>query len=346
MISISHTARFMLIGMLILALFAAAVTSSYAEEEEANPETEETAPVYNTLSNGSKGDEVKLLQQRLAELGYYSGEIDGDFGQGTRSAVLSFQRRNGLGQDGIAGPKTQAVLFSDGAVPVPENIEPVDVLAGSLPYLINHEHPVDEYFVPSDLVDISGICPSDLVRIKYDGTKAVRTAVEALRNMLEAAADDGITKWQISAAYRSYSDQTSILNAKINSYLRKNEGWSRSKARSAALRSVAEPGHSEHHLGLAFDINVPGASAFLGTKQCTWLHQNCWDYGFIVRYQKGKESITGFTAEAWHIRYVGLEHALYMRDNDLCLEEYLEGIENGTITPPPRMIQEDVILDD
>ena len=336
--------RFLLAGLLIFAFFA--FMPAMAEEADTASPEETAPPVYSTLSSGSKGDGVKLLQQRLKELGYYSKDIDGDYGQGTRSAVLSFQRRNGLDQDGIAGPKTQALLFSDEAVPVPDDIGPVDVLAGSLPYLVNHENTVDEFFVPADLVDISEICPPDLIRIKYDGTKGVRTAVEALRDMLEAAADEGITKWQISAAYRSYSDQSSILNAKINSYLRKNEGWSRSRARSAALKSVAEPGHSEHHLGLAFDINVPGASAFLGTKQCSWLHKNCWDYGFIVRYQKGKESITGFTAEAWHIRYVGVEHAVYMRDNDLCLEEYLEGIDNGTITAPLKMIVEDVMLDD
>jgi len=68
---------------------------------------------------------------------------------------------------------------------------------------------------------------------------------------------------------------------------------------------------------------VPGTSAFIGTKQCTWLHANCWEYGFIVRYPEGKQDITGFTPEAWHIRYVGREHAMKMWEEDLCLEEYL-----------------------
>lgn len=94
---------------------------------------------------------------------------------------------------------------------------------------------------------------------------------------------------------------------------------------------MAEPGCSEHQLGLAIDINVPGASSFAGTKQCKWLHEHCWEFGFIVRYTADKKEITGFEAEAWHIRYVGTEHALRIRELGMCLEEYLEGIENGTV---------------
>ena len=201
--------------------------------------------------------------------------------------------------------------------------EPVDVLAGPMPMLVNRRFPVDDDFVPSDLVLLTDVLDSSLIRVKYKGTQAVRTAAEALEAMLEAAKADGVKNWQVSAAYRSIADQEKILEDKIRYYRKKNSGWSRAKARSAALHSVAEPGCSEHHLGLAFDVNVPNTSAFKGTKQCKWLHAHCWDYGFIVRYQENKEEITGFTAEEWHIRYVGVEHAQYMRDHDMCLEEYL-----------------------
>ncbi len=210
----------------------------------------------------------------------------------------------------------------------------VDVLAESLPFLVNKDYPVSEDFVPADLVLLTEVLDSSLIKVKYKKTRAVRAAAEALEKMLEAAKADGVKKWQVSAAYRSIADQQSTLNAKISSYRKKNPDWSRSRARSAALRTVAEPGCSEHHLGLAFDVNVPGTSAFKGTKQCKWLHAHCWDFGFIVRYQKGKEAITGFTAEEWHIRYVGIPHAQYMRDHDLCLEEYLQGIWDGTIVSP------------
>ncbi len=202
-----------------------------------------------------------------------------------------------------------------------------DVLSGSLPLLVNKDYPVDEAFLPADLVLLTDVLDTSLVRVRNKGIMAVRTAAEALEVMLEAAAKDGVKNWQINTAYRSISEQKNLLENKIKSYRKSNPSWSRSKALSAALRTVAEPGCSEHHLGLAFDITAKGASAFKGTKQCKWLHLHCWDYGFIVRYQEGKEEITGFSAEEWHIRYVGPEHARLIRDNNYCLEEYLASVE-------------------
>ena len=294
-------------------------------EEDAEPVSAVTPPAtFRLLQKGSRGDDVKALQLRLQELGYDPGTADGIYGSGTKEAVKAFQKRNSLSADGAAGQQTQTRLYAADALgPLPPP-EPADVLAGEWPMLTNLQYPVGESFVPADLVRMTDFCDPGLIRIKYPETEAVRTAVEALAIMLEAARADGITKWQCSAAYRSYAAQEKLLNNKINTYLKKNADWSRSRARRAALKSVAEPGASEHHLGLAFDVNVPGTSAFAGTKQCAWLHANCWEYGFIVRYPEGKQAITGFTPEAWHIRYVGREHAMKMWEEDLCLEEYLE----------------------
>ena len=299
-------------------------------EEAASRENPEPAPTVAPpdriilLKSGSSGEEVRILQLRLQELGYLEGTADGIYGSDTKEAVKAFQRRNSLSVDGIAGPQTQKRLYSEDAIPAPPPPEPVDVLAGEWPMLINLDHPVGDQFLPADLVLMTDFCDPSLVKIKYPSTLGVRTAVEALIALLEGAKADGITKWQVSAGYRSYAEQESLLNKSINTHLKKNEGWSRSRARRAALQTVAEPGASEHHLGLSFDVNVPGASNFKSTKQCRWLHAHCWEYGFIVRYPEGKKSITGFSPEAWHIRYVGTEHSLIMRDEDLCLEEYLE----------------------
>jgi len=316
-------------GILFLAAICVMVGSltalARAEEPEPVPTVAPPDRIIQ-LNSGSQGEEVRILQLRLRELGYLSeeAEIDGIYGPATKEAVRAFQKRNSLDADGIAGKKTQARLYSEEALsPLPPP-EPVDVLAGEWPMLTNLDHPVGEDFLPADLVLMVDYCDPKLVKIKYETTQGVRTAVEALVSMLEAAREDGITKWQVSAGYRSYAEQESLLNKSINSHLRKNEGWSRSRARRAALQTVAEPGASEHHLGLSFDVNVPGASSFVSTKQCKWMHKHCWEYGFIVRYPEGKKAITGFTPEAWHIRYVGTEHSLIMRDEDLCLEEYLE----------------------
>jgi D-alanyl-D-alanine carboxypeptidase len=327
----------LLMVMLLLPLFTAGAESTAEATEQPTPTVTHTPAelqAQGIFTVGASGDEVTRLQQRLKDLGYLNGKVDGKYGGGTKRAVISFQRRNGLKTDGVAGETTLAKLYADDAVAAPENTEPVDVLAGEVPMLVNADHPVDEYFVPADLVYLKDVLDKKLVTIKYKKTQGVRTAMEALQTMLEAAKEDKITKWQISAGYRTWDDQGKLLNAKISSYRKKNKDWSSSKARRAALKSVAEPGCSEHHLGLAFDINVKGAKTFSSTKQYKWLKENCWDYGFIMRYTKEKEKITGFTAEAWHIRYVGVNHAKYMQEHDLCLEEYIEGIEEGKIRIP------------
>ena len=329
----------LLVIMILCPLLAAGAESTSEEKEEpaATPAVTHTPAelqAQGILTVGASGDDVTRLQQRLKDLGYLNSKVDGKYGGGTKRAVISFQRRNGLKTDGVAGETTLAKLYAEDAVAAPENSDPVDTLAGDVPMLVNADHPVDEYFVPADLVYLKDVLNKKLVTIKYKKTRGVRTAVEALETMLEAAKEDKITKWQISAGYRTWDDQVKLLNAKISSYRKKNKDWSSSRARRAALRSVAEAGCSEHHLGLAFDINVKGAKTFSSTKQYKWLKENCWDYGFIMRYTKEKEKITGFTAEAWHIRYVGVNHAKYMQEHDLCLEEYIEGIEEGKIRIP------------
>ena len=328
-----------LVTMIILLcpLFAAIAEETAEATEKPAPAATHTPSelqAMGILTVGAKGDEVTRMQQRLKDLGYLSSKVDGQFGGGTKRAVISFQRRNGLKTDGVAGESTLAKLYAEDAVAAPENSEPVDVLADVVPMLVNNDHPVDEYFVPAELVELRDILDKKLVKIKYKKTRGVRTAVEALNTMLEAAKEDKIKNWQVSAGYRTWDDQVKLLNAKISSYRKKNKDWSSSKARRAALKSVAEAGCSEHHLGLAFDLNVPGAKTFSSTKQYKWLKEHCWDYGFIIRYTKEKQEITGFNPEAWHIRYVGKNHALYMKEHDLCLEEYIQGIENGTIPIP------------
>ena len=314
----------------------AAETGTQATEQTTKTKvTAEELQAQGILSVGAKGDDVTKLQQRLKDLGYLDGKIDGKYGGGTKRAVIAFQRRNGLTTDGVAGADTQAKLYAEDALAAPDG-KPVDTLAGDVPMLVNKDHPLadGEFFVPADLVQLNKELSSKLVTIKYKKTRGVKAAVDALKEMLEAAKEDGIGKWQISAGYRTWDDQVSMLNSKVKSIQKSHKDWSSSKARRSALRTVAEPGSSEHHLGLAFDINKKGASKFEGTKQSNWLNEHCWEYGFIIRYQKDKEKITGFEAEPWHIRYVGVEHALYMRDHDLCLEEYIQGLEDGSIQNP------------
>lgn len=300
------------------------------------------------LRRNSQGDDVQALQQRLADLGYYTGAVDGLYGNGTEAAVFAFQQANQLQADGKVGSETRARLYSEDALPasVWETPAPTPTPTASptprarrpyerpdgLPLVVNRSEPLPENYQSYDLVTMNRYCDSSVVKIKYKGTLAEREAVDALMVMLRAAKADGIGNWQISAAYRDRAYQQRLFDNKVSSLMKEN-GLSRSKAVSAARKTVADPGTSEHHLGVCFDITVPGVS-FSGTKQHKWIAEHCWEYGFILRYTKEKSDITGFSAEAWHYRWVGREHAEAMHRENLCLEEYVAkyGVEVGEET--------------
>ena len=274
-------------------------------------------PTPSLLGSGAQGQMVADLQIRLQELGYYTGKIDGDYGSGTKAAVLAFQQVNNLDADGIAGQKTLTALYSEDAVAKPG---PVDTLAGSIPLLVNKWNPLPAAFEPADLVTVKELA-GDIMTYERDSIQAVREATEALTRMIRAAEADGISPWKLREAYRTVADQQRIFNNRVKSY--ENEGHTHAQALSITRREVADPGASEHHTGLAFDLNVPGQT-FMDTAQYIWLKKHCWDYGFIMRYTDEKDDITGITGEEWHVRYVGVEHAQKMRDMDYCLEEYVE----------------------
>lgn len=139
----------------------------------------------------------------------------------------------------------------------------------------------------------------------------------AFSKMKSAAAKDGVTLTVISG-FRSYSTQTNLYN----NYVARD-------GKAAADRYSARPGHSEHQTGLAADLNQISDS-FGETKAGKWLAANCWKYGFILRYPKGKEAITGYMYESWHFRYIGdtkITEVIYNNGNWSTLEEYL-GIDS------------------
>lgn len=283
----------------------------------AEPTPAPTAKAARTLKKGSTGEDVKKLQQALIDLGYLSDTADGTFGAKTQDAVTLFQAVNGLDADGLAGAKTQALLFSGTALSA-DQAPPTDFLV-----LVNRSHKLSKTDVPTDLVEIASVLSADIVKVKYTGTKANRTAVEALGKMLSAAISEGVSNFQISSAYRTYSEQQKLVDNSVSKYQKNNPGWSRDRCLSATYQTVAPAGSSEHQTGLAFDITVPGVS-FTGTEQQKWLHQHCTEYGFIVRFTAEKQKLTGFVAESWHFRYVGVEAAKTITQNNWCLEEYIE----------------------
>lgn len=131
----------------------------------------------------------------------------------------------------------------------------------------------------------------------------------ALKEMQKAAAKSGIDLYVVSG-YRSYATQQSVYNRYVN-----RDG------KAEADTYSARPGHSEHQSGLAMDLNSLYAS-FAYTAEGKWLAANSWKYGFIIRYPKNKQSVTGYIYEPWHVRYLGKELAADVYKSGLCLEEY------------------------
>lgn len=146
--------------------------------------------------------------------------------------------------------------------------------------------------------------------------------VDKFNEMCKAALKDNVSLISVSA-YRTYSYQNTLYNNRVNRCMNENSNLSREEAKKIAATIVAVPGTSEHHLGLAVDINSV-EELFENTKAFRWLQQNAADYGFIMRYPKDKQDITKIIYEPWHYRYVGVEHAKEMLRLDMCLEEYIE----------------------
>lgn len=152
---------------------------------------------------------------------------------------------------------------------------------------------------------------TDMVEI--EGKLIDRKAKEPLEQMLAAGRAEGIVIG-INNSYRSVENQRSSWNASVA--LLMEEGLSKEQAEKHVGTVLAIPGHSEHHTGLALDVNS-------GYRVYEWLGEHCWEYGFILRYPDDKTSITGIKYEAWHFRYVGTELSLELKELGLCMEEYM-----------------------
>lgn len=182
----------------------------------------------------------------------------------------------------------------------------------SITVLVNKELSLPTNYVPKDLV-----VPNVKFSITYyDEKKLMRKeAAEALEDLFLAAEKDGYTLYGISA-YRSYKRQYDIFTNNI-----KKKGFNHT------LKYSAKPGYSEHQTGLAIDVSVKSIrnlldSSFSNTPEGKWLDKNAHLYGYIIRYPEDKSSITGYSYEPWHIRYVGVSLATYLYENNLVLEEY------------------------
>ena len=148
-------------------------------------------------------------------------------------------------------------------------------------------------------------------------------AYEPLRQMLAAGRAEGLS-FTVASAYRSTDSQRQLFDEDVEA--RVSEGMTEDEAREETARWTMPPGCSEHETGLAVDIVATDNQRLDDTQEQTpetiWLHENCWRFGFILRYPAGKEDVTGIDYESWHYRYVGIEAARYLTEQQLTLDEF------------------------
>ena len=193
--------------------------------------------------------------------------------------------------------------------------EAAAMLADPLMVLVNHTNKM-----PDNYTFETKECGS-----KTSVNKTLQTvACDAFLEMQKAAAADGVTVW-MQSGYRSVKYQTGLYERKTKYYT--DQGFDEATAKEKAAAVVNPPGYSEHNCGLAADLNSPEHTGldegFENTEAFRWLCAHAADYGFILRYPKGKQDVTGIIFEPWHFRYVGVEIATYIMENNLTLEEYL-----------------------
>lgn len=175
--------------------------------------------------------------------------------------------------------------------------------AASIWVVANKQRPLDpKTYAPSDLVSVGG------------GQQMRSEPAKHLAELIAAAKAEGLGILPMSG-YRSYATQVSVYNNEVKTY-----------GQAAADTESARPGTSEHQTGLAIDVGGGGCGiedCFGATKAGQWLAANAHRFGFIIRYPEGKQSITGYRYEPWHIRYVGTDLASEMQKQGVkTLEEF------------------------
>jgi len=142
----------------------------------------------------------------------------------------------------------------------------------------------------------------------------------ALQQMFDDMRAQGIYPI-VASGYRTAKKQQELMDEKVESFI--SQGYSRSEAKTEALKWVAAVGYSEHQTGLAIDINADGVKS-TGQQVYDWLADKAWRYGFILRYPEDKTNLTHTDYEPWHYRYVGTDAAAEIYKQGFCLEEYID----------------------
>ena len=196
---------------------------------------------------------------------------------------------------------------SDYGVPIVSTLTSDD---GNLLVLVNKEYTVGRDYYPTDMVDIDGSLSTN------QNLKVKRDAYDAYLKMLKDAQAEGLN-FCICSAYRGFEAQESLYYNSLSA-----------NGKEYTDKMFAYPGRSEHHTGYAIDVTSASMNWGLSQNYAdypdgAWIAEHCDEYGFIIRYPKGKEDITGYMYEPWHIRYVGVDIAKEITEAGITFEEYM-----------------------
>ena len=194
----------------------------------------------------------------------------------------------------------------------PSKSVPLDTIPESITALVNRAFLLPSNYIPSNLKQVK--ITFDTTVISEKNNLRAEAAIQ-LEKMVKAAKKDKVKLTGVSG-YRSYARQKAVFDQSAKDH-----------GKEHADRYCALPGSSEHQTGLAIDVSTPEIAnvleeKFADTKAGKWVEKNSYKYGFVVRYPKGKQKITGYNYEPWHLRYVGLKTAEYLYNNKLTLEEF------------------------
>lgn len=182
------------------------------------------------------------------------------------------------------------------------------VTCGDLLAPLDKQHRLSADCVPAGLTTLPAA-------ISAQGSQSLTSqTAAAISKMFDAARQAGF-ELVVNSGYRSYATQVDTYNY-----------WVSVSGKEYADRTSARPGHSEHQLGTVADVGAKRGlylEDFTGTPEAAWLAANSWKYGFIISYPEGKEGITGYAPEAWHVRYLGVDTAAKVHSSGLTLHEYL-----------------------
>lgn len=249
--------------------------------------------------NKNNNQEVKEEKNKYEKISYYKKE--------NKKRYIAYEKEN------PTLTLEQIITYVNIGLDNPyyTNTKPADNLNTNL-LLVNKYNYLTEDYVPSNLENIS-------TTYARSGMQLVKEAKEAFETLSENAKKEGMNVIAMSS-YRSYDYQVNLYN----NYVAQD-------GKEAADKYSARPGYSEHQTGLAIDVynlDLPYTS-FEETEEFTWMQENAYKYGFILRFPKDKVDITGYQYESWHYRYVGKKVAKEIKDNNLTLEEYIaKKVEN------------------